>query len=198
MQDVCCPVNLIELSYYYDCFIFEGGQGLALDENNTEEYPHVTASSTGSCIPIQRVVEMCEITKQKYDVEICYVTRSYLTRHGEGKLSGECKKEDINASITDQTNMPNAWQGTMRFARLLFEDFLIRYCKDKFHTFNQIESCIVGRFINIKTTCMITHLNYICNMSTQTYEKIIKEYMLHFHHIYLSDSPCIESVKIHF
>lgn len=89
--------------------VFEGAQGLLLDQDNKEFFPHVTHSKTG----MHNVEILCQqagIT----DKEIFYVSRSYLTRHGAGKLPGE----DSSLSYKDETNMKNAWQGTIRFAPL--------------------------------------------------------------------------------
>lgn len=89
--------------------VFEGAQGLLLDQDNKEFFPHVTHSSTG----MKNVNALCAqagITEK----EIYYVSRTYLTRHGAGKLSGE----DRELSYEDDTNRPNAFQGTLRFAPL--------------------------------------------------------------------------------
>jgi adenylosuccinate synthase len=89
--------------------VFEGAQGLLLDQNNKEFFPHVTHSNTG----MNNVNQLCAqagITAK----EIYYVSRSYLTRHGAGPLPGE----DDALSFSDSTNMPNPFQGTMRFAPL--------------------------------------------------------------------------------
>jgi adenylosuccinate synthase len=88
--------------------IFEGAQGLMLDEDRIDQWPHVTRSKTG----LTNVVFLAK--KLGVDVlQVTYVTRSYLTRHGAGPLSGEC-----DWSFPDQTNVVNAFQGTLRFAPL--------------------------------------------------------------------------------
>lgn len=89
--------------------VFEGAQGLLLDQDNKQYFPHVTHSSTG----MKNVNELCRqagITEK----EIYYVSRTYLTRHGAGPLP----KEDASLSFDDTTNNPNDWQGTIRFAPL--------------------------------------------------------------------------------
>ena len=47
-------VTLLESSilYQYDRIIFEGGQGLLLDQSNVEEMPHLTPSNTGLKNPV--------------------------------------------------------------------------------------------------------------------------------------------------
>lgn len=89
--------------------IFEGAQGLLLDQDRKEFHPHVTHSSTG----MKNVKILCAqagIT----EIESYYVSRTYLTRHGNGPLPGE----DPALSYADDTNMPHKFQGTLRFAPL--------------------------------------------------------------------------------
>ena len=88
----------------YDTVIFEGGQGLMLDQNNNDCFPYLTPSSTG-CRNIVRDIQNMGICPELY-----YVSRSYLTRHGAG--------ENININIVDSTNISNEWQGDLRFGRI--------------------------------------------------------------------------------
>jgi adenylosuccinate synthase len=89
--------------------VFEGAQGLLLDQNNKQFFPHVTRSNTGSTnariLCAQAGIE---------DIDFHYVSRTYLTRHGAGPLPGE----DPEMSFYDDTNHEHAWQGKLRFAPL--------------------------------------------------------------------------------
>lgn len=89
--------------------VFEGSQGLLLDQNNKDFFPHVTHSNTG----MQNVRVLCQ-QAGIINMDIYYVSRSYLTRHGAGKLPNE----DESLSHEDDTNVPNPWQGSLRFAPL--------------------------------------------------------------------------------
>lgn len=92
--------------------IFEGAQGLMLDENRLDHYPHLTRSKTG----LENVVFLCK--RNKIDLQdVHYVTRTYLTKHGAGPLPNECEW-----SFCDPTNVPNPYQGTLRFAPLSVSD----------------------------------------------------------------------------
>ncbi len=98
--------------------VFEGAQGLMLDEDRLDQYPHLTRSKTG--------LENVAFLSRRYGVEdlsALYVTRTYLTRHGAGQLPGQC-----DWSFEDATNVPNAYQGTLRFAPLDVEN--LRYSID--------------------------------------------------------------------
>ena len=89
--------------------IFEGSQGLLLDQDNQEFFPHVTRSHTG----MKNVRVLCSQAGIS-EIEPYYITRTYLTRHGAGPLPGE----DPGLSFEDDTNAENGYQGRMRFAPL--------------------------------------------------------------------------------
>lgn len=89
--------------------VFEGAQGLLLDRDNKEFFPHVTHSSTG----MKNVNTLCQQAGID-DKEIYYVSRTYLTRHGAGPLPGE----DASLAFEDNTNHPTMFQGSIRFAPL--------------------------------------------------------------------------------
>jgi adenylosuccinate synthase len=99
--------------------VFEGAQGLLLDQDNKEFFPHLTHSSTG----MKNVFELCRLAKID-DIDIHYISRTYTTRHGAGPLPGQ----DDALSYEDNTNRPNDFQGSMRFAPL-DPDSLIARCK---------------------------------------------------------------------
>lgn len=92
--------------------VFEGAQGLLLDQNNTEFFPHVTRSNTG----IKNVRALCAQAGISH-IDAYYVSRTYLTRHGAGPLPGE----DPKMSFADDTNKPHDFQGRIRFAPLDYD-----------------------------------------------------------------------------
>lgn len=88
--------------------IFEGAQGLLLDEDHAF-FPHVTRSKTG----LRNVVTLAK--EAGIDgLDITYVTRAYMTRHGAGPFP----TEDATLNYADDTNVPHDFQGTLRFGRL--------------------------------------------------------------------------------
>ena len=97
----------------WDNIIYEGAQGLCLDQNNDTYFPHVTRSNTGI-----RNVELLEQIIKSDKLEVVYVSRAYVTRHGNGYLPNE----DKNLSYTDHTNIYNEFQGSLRYAPLLTDD----------------------------------------------------------------------------
>jgi adenylosuccinate synthase len=88
--------------------IFEGAQGLALDMDRGN-FPHVTRSNTGltNVIPLASVLGLY--------LDVIYVTRPYLTKHGAGPLPGEF---DPDPPIVDETNKEHPYQGKFRFGHL--------------------------------------------------------------------------------
>ena len=92
--------------------IFEGGQGLLLDQHKKEFMPYLTRSSTG----LQNVFDCLRTVKTSLDLDVYLVTRAYLTRHGDGPLWNE---NSLTYSDTDDiTNSENAYQGKMRYGFL--------------------------------------------------------------------------------
>lgn len=158
---------------YYDCVVFENGQGLLLDQNNTAYYPHLTPSNTGIKNSLEIIAEM----SCKPDIEVCYVTRTYLTRHGAGRLDGECDKQEINPDMQDLTNVPNPHQGTLRYAKLIEKSLEERILKD-------FEP---ARKYGAKLSLAITHENEYDYVFSNTFKK-------NFDYIYYSDGETRESV----
>lgn len=89
--------------------VFEGAQGLLLDQDRKEFWPHVTHSSTG----MKNVRRLCQAAGID-QIDAYYVSRTYVTRHGAGALPGE----DPKLSFEDSTNLEHAYQGALRFAPL--------------------------------------------------------------------------------
>lgn len=92
--------------------IFETGQGLLLDQDYEAYAPHLTSSKTG----IQNPTIFLEKRGLSLD-EAIYVTRPYVTRHGNGPLPCEVDRSELPGVGEDLTNRPNEWQGTLRYAR---------------------------------------------------------------------------------
>jgi adenylosuccinate synthase len=94
--------------------IFEGAQGLALDQFYGN-YPYVTRSNTG----MRNVLEMQRKEQGAFSIdEIVYVSRTYETRHGNDPYFKAC---DITLEgASDKTNVKNEWQGMLFYRELLY------------------------------------------------------------------------------
>ena len=71
----------------YDQLIFETGQGLLLDNDYAPYAPFLTPSKTG----LHNIAAFLDKRELELD-EVIYVTRSYVTRHGNGPLPCEIDK----------------------------------------------------------------------------------------------------------
>ena len=92
--------------------IFETGQGLLLDQDYEAYAPHLTSSKTGihnSAVFLEKRGLFLE--------EAIYVTRPYVTRHGNGPLPCEVDPSELPGVGEDLTNRSNEWQGTLRYAK---------------------------------------------------------------------------------
>ena len=127
------------------------------------------------------------------NIEVCYITRAYFTRHGAGSFPTECDKSKINKDIEDNTNIYNDYQQTIRYG--LFD-------KDEF--FNRVESdrqtviskCNISKWKNdFKFSLFVSHLNYTNNEIAGNCT--LKELSRYFNKLYLSNTKYAEDVKIY-
>ena len=109
MAAVCAAADA-QLIEEYDTAVFEGAQGLMLDQNRADYFPHLTPSNTG----MQNIRAILDRLEPR-DTEICYVTRSFFTRHGAGRFDTESKDIADAYGLYDRTNAPNAFQGVFRY-----------------------------------------------------------------------------------
>lgn len=142
------PYNFIWKTF--NTHIFEGGQGLGLDKRVHNDYH--TTSFTGLTNPYYMLIK-----KEDFEAEVCYVTRSYLTRHGDGPLENEIDSKKLNSNIVDPTNCFNNFQGPLRYGIIDKDLFKERIDKD----FSLVEND--PRF---SRTVAITHTNeYNCGFA---------------------------------
>ena len=141
---IACEDNCLTT---YQNIVFENGQGLLLDQNQIAFGDNTTPSNTGILNPLNTM----NATFDKANLEICYVTRTYLTRHGAGRFDEECDKSLINANMIDMTNQTNQFQGSLRYGELNVEDLIYRTLSDLRYLSN-------SRF-NWKASFGVTHTN---------------------------------------
>jgi adenylosuccinate synthase len=151
MQSVVEIADFQHIAEAFDTIVFEGAQGLALDENNKKSYPHVTASDTTSQNPLKLIKEL----QCSCDIEVCYITRSYFTRHGAGEFPTECDKDKINPLIEDATNIDNKYQKSIRYGYFDKKEFMSRVNSDR-----SLAYSLCGEDFPIKFSVFVSHLNY--------------------------------------
>lgn len=123
MQTLTEAADIASLSY--DHLIFENGQGLLLKDTGRD-----TADTTPSDTGITYALRLAQEIGIE-DITAHYVTRPYLTRHGDGHLTGETDRKDIASSVSeDRTNHYNDHQGEFRYGQLDIPDLYDRIRND--------------------------------------------------------------------
>ena len=154
-----CPARDPDYLRSYQTVLFENAQGLLLDGNAPEEQDFTTPSTTG----VGRVLEAVEGLFRGADVEVCYVTRSYLTRHGEGSFAGEISDARRNVLLPgvrpDATNVENRFQGILRYG-MMDVDFLAQRIRADF------ARCEGAAGNHYHPSVMVTHLNEYAGIDT--------------------------------
>jgi adenylosuccinate synthase len=87
---------------------------LALDPGGGEPLPHLTPTNVG----LGGIIGFAAQVAVPPTLELIYATRPYLTRHGAGPLPYEGELDPEELGIKDETNVPNTWQQSLRFAPL--------------------------------------------------------------------------------
>ena len=111
MDALTKETDLITLKY--NNIIFENGQGLLLSDTGKD-----TADTTPSDTGINYAMKMARELGIE-DITAHYVTRPYLTRHGDGEMLDSSYRSLISKDIIeDRTNHYNEHQGKFRYGRL--------------------------------------------------------------------------------
>jgi len=118
LADAKAMMGVIEIAdssmlHNFESVIFEGAQGLLLDQNH-KYFPYVTHSNTG-VKNVRKILESANLSHKP--ITVTYVTRCYATRHGAGPFPHETDSPPF-AKIEDLTNVPNIYQGALRFGLL--------------------------------------------------------------------------------
>lgn len=171
--------------------VFEGAQGLLLDEDS-KYFPNVTRSKTG----LPNILKLCKSFGIS-DLDICYVTRCYKTRHGAGHLPFELKGLMFPGAI-DGTNETNTWQGNFRHGLLDLDELMEAINNDISNVDDSVKT-----YSSIAVTCMDQvedndAVLYVCdnkiNLVKDKFE-ILKKLNDEFDTIYYSEGPTRIHVK---
>ena len=95
---------------HYNHFIFEGAQGILLDQD-FGFFPNVTRSNTTSKNALE-ILKGMDASEDK--IAIYYMTRCYQTRHGAGFMSNENLGELDLINNENEINVNGGVQGTFR------------------------------------------------------------------------------------
>jgi len=119
-----------ELSTKYKRLVFENAQGLAISQRYYEQGENTTPTYTGLSSDFDALDSFDVKSMDEFDIEVCYVTRWYTTRHGAGILPGETDVNNLSTKIIDSTNVHNEWQGSIRYAMFDVDRFVGRVMRD--------------------------------------------------------------------
>ena len=144
--------------------VFEGAQGLLLDQNNTEFFPHVTTSNTG----IQNVLKTLSSVAYQGNMDIYYMSRCYLTRHGAGPFPREVLGKPY-VRVYDPTNVHNKFQGYIRFGYLDFDLLASAINKDLLH----LKNVSIPHTVNVAFTCLD---QIVDDTFSYYYQKVLKSF----------------------
>lgn len=154
-------INRLEVNDFaknYDQVIFENGQGLMLDRDYAADKRHSTPSNTG----LNAVDKLIDHYNFEVNIiEAYYVTRTYITKHGNGPFP----EENSLIYFNDYTNVPNEWQGSLRFGNLNSSELIQRINRD-------IKNCTK----RVNHTLFITHNNEMPPSNELMASKINKLY----------------------
>jgi len=158
----------IELSILScDNNIFEGAQGILLDEYNGT-YPYNTWSTCNETNAIKLLDNLKNKVTIEHDVDIIGVLRSFATRHGDGPFPTESDIYDTH--INDDHNKKNLWQGNFRTGHfdLVLLEYALRHTNITAFVLTHFDKLspsfiICDSYLRIDTKEMINKLPYICN-----------------------------------
>lgn len=165
------PIKIVDYNFlqYYEHIIFEGSQGIMLDQFHGI-FPHVTFANT-TC---KNAIEICDKLNIK-NREIFYVTRCYSTRHGIGWMPNNEKIKLINTDA--EINVFNEHQKDFRVGEIDYD--LVNYALkiDEIYSGNAEKNLVV--------TCLDQRENFEFSYSKLTTK---------FKNIYESRSPFSEKI----
>lgn len=176
---------------HYEHVIFEGAQGLLLDQDHSY-FPYVTHSKTGMINAIRIIQDLPCFLTYNYEMQVYYITRGYMTRHGVGPFPSETIDELPYDSIYDKTNIHNEWQQNLRFGYLDL-DLLNETIMNDFIGSNDAT-------LNIVATCMdqlpddfqIISSGYnMLTSKTEFYERLKEQYG----NVYISEGETRTTIK---
>lgn len=171
---------------YKNDYIFEGSQGLLLDQN-IGFFPHVSRGNFGS----KNILDMGN------KPEIFLVTRAYQTRHGNGPMTNEGLDYDIKENPYEQNPDDNI-QG--KFRRTMLDLDLLKYAILRDEYIRQVENK------TLIITCLDLIDEYIFTVNGKVEncldeEAFIKRIKFHFYFlgvsdVYVSRSPLTKEIEI--
>lgn len=162
----------------YEALVFECSQGLELDQYNERNFPHLTPSNTGLMDVASTIIESGRLKDS--DIENCFVTRSYKTKHGAGFFIEENSDIQSQFNLYDRTNHRNQYQGTLKYGHLLFGRMKKLIFNQVDYFTDKIKSCDCKTILSLSVThldqtneCLVldSGLMHYSEMNFNTFDK---------------------------
>lgn len=104
------------------------------------------------------------IPEKDRDFRKCYFCGGFHTKENPVAFDSECDKSEINGSMEDKTNVPNPYQGSIRYGKLYVNELVNRIKKDiGEHSYN--------------VSLAVTHLNEFENKELLTLKELNVKYL---------------------
>lgn len=171
------------IPYNYHTLIFEGSQGLLLDQHYGF-FPHVTRSNVGTT----NILELVN------DVEVYCITRSYQTRHGNGPMTNLEIPHNLKLNPLE-TNVNNKFQGEFKVSLLDLD--LLEYAVSKdIHINKNRKNLVISCIDQLEDIPRFTRHGKIeeCKDKFEFIQKIGN--ILQFNSVYYSESDDSKNLKL--
>lgn len=175
-----------EIFKNWNSFIFEGSQGILIDQNFGTK-PYITKSNTTS----QNAIEMIKQSGMSIDTEIFYVTRSYQTRHGNGPFKENNPTFHLINNSTE-TNIDNEYQGIVRANFLDIDDLKYAIKCDNQYSHNINRNLVITCLDHMKSEEIQVY--YKSELFTTNYRNIAKLLKVNFKGVFFSKSNVSENI----
>ena len=161
----------------YKNYIFEGSQGLMLDQH-FGFFPNVTRSNLG-------LKNIKELINNK--LELYLVTRAYQTRHGNGYMTNENIIHNIKVD-SNESNINNKYQG--KFRRSLLDVSLLKYVINKDEHIRNIKNknLVITCLDHIENELRFTYKGNIIYCNSKKSFAVRIGALLDINNIYISES----------
>lgn len=171
---------------HYENQVFEGSQGLMLDEH-IGYMPHCTPSD----------VTPRAILNLGYNLdEVFLVTRAYQTRHGNGPMTNE-EYPVVLKNNEKETNVSHKYQGNFRTSVLDLDQLVMAKQKgiDNILSPSTKVNLVITCLDQITDNYSLTHEGYYLTWQRDSFVRYIKNVLDINGDLYVNDSPYSTSIK---
>lgn len=160
---------------YYD-IIFEGGQGILLDQHYGF-FPNVTRSNTTS----KNAFDIIQNNNIVYNsIDTYYITRAYQTRHGNGYMTNENLDKSFIRDNPTETNISGGFQGDFRKTVLDLDLLNYAISCDKFHNLSSNKNLVITCLDQVPVKFPVTYKGKIIEISPEEFKNYLNlEFILH-------------------